>query len=180
MADINNGNKSFADSNIVLIGFMGAGKSTIGRMLAKELGWTFMDTDRMIEEVTGYKIADLFKKFGEVRFRSEERLVVKRVGSENNTVISTGGGTFLDPHNRDLLKQKGIIIHLYVELEAALSRVKNRAERPLLMKSKEDIEALWKNRMEIYDQADLTVDTTNKDIDAITAEILEFLKGGYK
>lgn len=165
--------------NIILIGFMAAGKSTVGKQLAKALGWDFFDTDRTVEQVTGMKIAELFKKHGEVRFRSEEQLAVKRIHVMTHTVISTGGGTVLNPDNWRILASNGVIIHLYVPFETALSRVKNRNERPLLLKSNDELKALWEARLGKYQQAHISIDTTTKDIPTITEEILSYLKGGY-
>jgi len=165
-------------NNVILVGFMAAGKSSIGRKLARILGWKYIDTDAEIVEVTGLKIPAIFKKYGEVRFRSEEKLVVKKLRGATNAVIATGGGTVMDPDNWKILQELGVIIHLFVPLEEALKRVKNRSERPLLVKSELEIRELWKERLEIYNKASISIDTTNKDLDEIVNEILEYLKGG--
>lgn len=165
--------------NIILIGFMAAGKSSVGRVLAQQLGWFFVDTDQMIEEVTGLKIPELFRRCGEKRLRSEERLIVDRMVGVVNTVIATGGGTVLEPDNWMTLKKLGLTVHLYVELESALQRAKRRPERPLLRKSMSEIQQMWTERLTIYNQADKTIDTTDKEVSAIVAEILSQLKGGY-
>jgi shikimate kinase len=167
-------------NNIVLIGFMAAGKSSVGRILARQLGWGFVDTDKEIEKVTGLKVAELFRKYGELRFRSEENLVVKKLADQNNIVIATGGGTVLAPDNWQILRGLGFLIHLYVPLEVAFSRIKRRQERPLLLKKDIEIEQLWQERLAIYNQADITINTVDKDLATIVAEILMILKGGHK
>lgn len=165
--------------NIILIGFMAAGKSSVGRFLARELGWNYLDTDTEIEEVTRLKISDLFRKYGEIRFRSEESLVVKKISKRTKTVIATGGGTVLLADNWNRLKEMGILIHLYVPLEVALSRIKRRQDRPLLLKSEVEVEQLWSERLNIYNKAHITIDTSDKELAAVVAEILAQLKGGY-
>jgi len=164
--------------NIVLIGFMAAGKSSVGRLLARELRWDFLDTDSEIERITGLKIPDLFKKYGETRFRSEESLLVKKLEKRTRTVIATGGGTVLAEGNWHMLKKLGITIHLYAPLEVALQRVKKRQDRPLLNKSRMEIEKLWQERLKRYQEAHITIDTSLKDIAEIVEEILASVKGG--
>lgn len=165
--------------NIILTGFMAAGKSTVGRLLAQELDWEFLDTDQRIEELTGLNVAEIFRRYGEKRFRSEENLYVKKIANISKAVIATGGGTVLDKENWQGLQQLGVTIHLYVPLEVALQRIKRRQDRPVLDKSIPEIEQMWQDRLTIYNQADLTLDTTDQDIDTIVAEILKQVKGGY-
>lgn len=165
--------------NIVLIGFMAAGKSSVGRLLAQELGWDFIDTDQRIEEVTGMKIPELFRKYGEKRMRSEENLIIKKISAAEQTVVATGGGTILNTENRQILTKLGMTIHLYVPLDIALQRVKRRQDRPLLNKSDCEIEKMWQERLGVYNLADITIDTTGRDINSIVSDILSLLKGGY-
>ncbi|MHB1653759.1 MAG: shikimate kinase [Desulfitobacteriaceae bacterium] len=164
--------------NIVLIGFMGTGKSTVGRRLAKALDWEFIDTDSEIEELTGLDIADLFRLHGERRFRSEEALLIKRLSDRKECVIATGGGAMLDPENRVLLTRNGLIISLYATVDTILQRVSSRPNaRPLLKGSRESIEELWSVRQEVYARADLIIDTMDKDVDQVAGEILAHLEG---
>ncbi|NLP44708.1 MAG: shikimate kinase [Peptococcaceae bacterium] len=165
-------------NNIILVGFMAAGKSSIGKKLARRLGWKYIDTDAEIVEVTGLKIPTIFKKYGEVRFRSEEKLVVKKLREVTSAVIATGGGTVEDPDNWSVLEELGIIIHLFVPLEEAFKRIGKRSERPLLTRSEQEIYDLWQSRLKIYNKASIFLDTTNKDLDDIVNEIIEHLKGG--
>lgn len=166
--------------SIVLIGFFGTGKSTIGRRLAQSLNWEFIDTDRAIEELTGLRVADIFRLHGEKRFHSEEALLVKRLSEKEDCVIATGGGTVLDPHNWAILARQGWMICLYAPVETVLQRVKaRRSARPLLKGDRENIAELWSARQKVYAQADLIIDTTGKEIDQIAEEILSHvIKGG--
>ncbi len=158
--------------NIILIGFMGTGKSTVGRRLAKELGWEFIDTDLVIEEATGLTVETIFHRYGESRFRFEESLVVKKLSSSQQCVISTGGGTVLNSENFEILLKSGLVIGLYATLEAILQRA-GSSDRPLLKRSPAEIEVLWQSRQEIYARAPYTIDTTNKEIDEVINEILK-------
>lgn len=159
---------------------MAAGKSCVGRLLSKELGWTFLDTDNEIEQATGLKIPDLFRKYGEKRFRSEESLVVRKLAVVSKMVIATGGGTILSPDNWIRLQELGYVIHLYAPLEVILQRVKNRHDRPLLNQSLAEVEKLWKERLNIYNRAHITIDTTDREIADIVEDIRAIVKGDYE
>jgi shikimate kinase len=165
--------------NIILIGFMGAGKSTVGKRLAAVLNWKFIDTDLVIEEVAGMSISNIFRRYGESRFRSEESLIIKKVCSSQSCVISTGGGTVMNPENFDVLKRSGFVIYLYVSLEDVLQRV-GSSDRPLLKRSPEEVLLLWQSRQETYAQAHCTVDTTNKGVEEVVNEILRLLEEGVR
>jgi shikimate kinase len=158
--------------NIVLIGFMGTGKSTVGKRLAQSLTWNFVDTDYEIGEVTQLSVNEIFRRHGETRFRSEERIVVARLSQQENFVIATGGGTVLNPINWEALAKRGLIIGLYASLPVILTRIGHKNDRPLLKNSSEEIEKLWLERQPFYDNADFTVDTTYKTIDEVVSEIL--------
>ena len=158
--------------NIVLIGFMGTGKSTVGKRLAQLLDWDFVDTDCVIGEVTSLSVTEIFRRHGETRFRSEERIAVARLSRQEQIVIATGGGTVVDPRNLEALARNGIIIGLHASMEAILSRIGHKTDRPLLKGTKEAIEKLWSERQECYAQADFTVDTSQKNIDEVVNEIL--------
>lgn len=163
--------------NIILIGFMAAGKSSVGRLLARELGWDYIDTDNEIEKVTGLKISEIFRKYGEMRFRSEENLIVKKLVGRTKTIIATGGGTVLSPDNWKILEQLGMLVHLYVPLEVSLKRIKRRNERPILQKNIE-INSLWQERLNTYNKANITINTSDKELEEIVAEIIARMKGG--
>jgi shikimate kinase len=166
------------NSNIILIGFMGTGKTAVGKRLAGILNMDFFDSDQEIEKVTGMSISRLFKKHGEIRFRSEETLMIQKLASKRNAVIATGGGIVLNPENIELLRSTGYLICLSAKPEVIYERVKRRNNnRPLLKKGDtyETILALLEERRELYQCADFTVDTSNMDFEEIINKILKFL-----
>ena len=164
-------------SNIVLIGFMGTGKTAVGKRLATLLNKDFYDTDQEIETVTGMSITELFNKYGEVRFRSEENLAVSRLAKNENSVIAIGGGVVLDKNNIKILGEKGIIICLSAKPEIIYDRVKRRNNRPLLKKGDmyRTILELMEQREELYRCADFYIDTSDLDFQDIIDRIMEFL-----
>ncbi|MBC2721854.1 shikimate kinase [Desulfosporosinus sp.] len=163
--------------NIVLIGFMGTGKSTVGKRLAQSLAWDFVDTDYEIGEVTSLSVSEIFKRHGETRFRSEESIVVARLSQQERLVIATGGGTVLNPLNWNALAQNGIVIALHASLEAILARIGHKNDRPLLKGPREAIEKLWLERQKCYSQANFIIDTSQKNVDEVVKEILTLLEG---
>jgi shikimate kinase len=165
--------------NIVLIGFMGTGKSSTGYRLAQKLKREFIDTDREIERVTGLPISKLFKLHGEIRFRSEEELVVNKISDRINLVIATGGGIILNPANINNLRKNGIIICLDAAPEDIYARVsRKKGVRPLLRNnlSVEGITALLKSRESFYACADFRIDTSGKDINQVVDEIIKLTR----
>ena len=121
--------------NLILVGFSCSGKTTLGRNLARRLHLEFVDTDRYIEEMTGRTIPDIFREDGEAAFRAIEREAIARICAERNQVISTGGGAFVDPANRDALRTGNLVIHLQVRPETVVERLRNSKSgrpRPLL------------------------------------------------
>jgi len=164
--------------NIVLIGFMGTGKSTVGKRLAKALGKEFIDTDAEIEDITGLAVAEVFRRYGETRFRSEENLVIKRLSRKTGCVIATGGGTVLNQENWEVLARNGVMIQLYAPLDVVLTRITQKGSRPLLKGSHDDLERLWAARQPVYSRATYTVDTTDKGIDGVVNAILALLGKG--
>lgn len=165
-------------TNIVLIGFMGTGKTAVGKRLASILKKNFYDTDQEVEEVTGMTISELFNRCGEIRFRSEENLAIKRLAKHENSVIATGGGVILDEKNIELLSEKGIIICLTANPEIIYERVKRRNNRPLLKKGdlQERILELMEEREELYKCADFYIDTSDLDFQHVIDQILHFLE----
>lgn len=163
--------------NIVLIGFMGTGKTAVGRRLARRLKRKFIDTDAEIEAVTGKTVAQIFAKDGATRFRSEEALLVKKLFVREDLVISTGGGLVLDPENVRLLKENGALIALTASPEVIYRRVKIKRNRPLLLTGdlKERIETLLNERKGVYDVAEFTVDTGACSVDEAVEQIFRYL-----
>ncbi|CEO90035.1 shikimate kinase [Syntrophaceticus schinkii] len=119
-------------SNIVLTGFMGVGKTEVGRRLAELLEMKFIDTDTAVESAVGMKIPDIFQKYGEERFRCEEAAVIRKAALCSNCVIATGGGVVLNPENMRALREKGMIILLSAQPSVIADRVMKTAKRPLL------------------------------------------------
>ncbi|HOV79806.1 MAG TPA: shikimate kinase [Bacillota bacterium] len=163
--------------NIVLIGFMGTGKTAVGRRLAARLNREFVDTDAEIERITGKTVAQIFEKDGPVRFRSEEALLVKKLCSKKGMVISTGGGMVLNHENVELLGKSGVLIALKAEPDVICRRLKNKRNRPLLLKGdlKENVLKLLEQRRGIYDVAEYTVDTSELNQEAVVDLIIDFL-----
>ncbi|MBO8137630.1 MAG: shikimate kinase [Desulfotomaculum sp.] len=164
--------------NIVLIGFMGCGKSVVGRKLASQLGLKHVDTDAEIERVTGKTVAQIFAKDGPIRFRSEEKLLLKKLAGKKDMVISTGGGMVLDPENVEMLKKDGILVHLYASPDVIYKRVKGRRHRPLLNRGdlKQRIKELLEERAGAYNAAELSIDTGKFSVDDVVSQIIEYLK----
>lgn len=167
-----------AGKNIVLIGFMGTGKSTLGRQLARRIGYEFIDTDLAIEEVTGKTVEKIFRKDGPIRFRSEENLLARKLSARSGLVIATGGGMVLNQENVDLLQQNGVLIALKAEAEIILNRVRNKKRRPLLRRGnvREKVLGLLQEREGAYDVAEFTVDTGKLSFSEALNEIHNYLK----
>jgi shikimate kinase len=166
------------EKNIVLIGFMGTGKTAVGMRLSERLKRQFIDTDKEIERVSGMTIREIFHKSGEIRFRSEEALLVNKLAEQKNLVIATGGGVALNAANIESLSKNGIIVCLKATPEDIFRRVnRKRQHRPLLKKdlTVEDIRAMLEERESCYRQAEITIDTTNLEPDQIVQMILDRL-----
>ncbi|MDX9873208.1 MAG: shikimate kinase, partial [Clostridia bacterium] len=166
-------------SNIILIGFMGTGKTAVGKRLAALLNMEFYDTDQEVETVTGLSITQLFNKYGEVRFISEENLAVKRLAQKNNCVIATGGSVVLNKDNLALLQENGVLISLSARPEIIYERVKRRNSRPILHKGDllENIRKLNAEREEVYQSADIHIDTSDMDLTEILERIMTEYEG---
>lgn len=167
--------------NIALTGFMGTGKSTVGRMLARELGLKFLDIDDLIEKEAGMPVKEIFRVRGEASFRRTESEVIEKLSEGSfgdGIVLSTGGGAVVDPLNRKRLKQWGALVCLRASVDEILRRVGGRDDRPLLSgpDRRETVERLMAEREEAYSDADFTVDTTSEKIEEVVGKIKTFLK----
>ena len=164
--------------NIVLVGFMGTGKSTVGKVLAKKLGRALVDVDQRIEQKQNRRIADIFEKEGESAFRRLEKQTVCEVASGSDLVITTGGGAVVDADNLASLKANGIVIALEATPQTITQRVKDTRHRPLL-KSNDvlgEVRRLLEQRRPYYDKADLKFATDGKTAAQVADEILAKLE----
>ncbi len=164
--------------NIVLIGFMGSGKSTVGRELHQRLGYPLIDMDKMIEESTGKKIAEIFQEEGEAAFRDFETLQLLEIAkqTDKHQIISTGGGVVIRPENRSLLRKLGYVVWLSAPEDVIYERTSRSQDRPLLnhMDARERITALLEEREPWYrETAHLKIDTAGLDSKEIAAGLLE-------
>ena len=161
--------------NIVLCGMMGVGKTSVGIQIAKLTGRRWFDTDVVISGRHG-KISDIFEYYGEAHFRALETDVVRELIKLDGLVISTGGGLVLQPENRDMLKQNGVIVFLRAGFETLISRVRADESRPLLKdtgRTAETLGQLLSVRTPIYEHvADRIVDTDGKTVEEVAREIL--------
>jgi shikimate kinase len=161
------------EKNIVLVGFMGTGKSTVGKLLAKRLKRQWVDVDQRIEEAEKRKIAEIFEKEGEAHFRRLERETIEKVAAGTNLVITTGGGAVIDPANRAALKKNGLLIALSASPETIFQRVRRSKHRPLLKGDMlAQIKRLLAERENHYREADGTFSTDGKTASQV-AEAIE-------
>lgn len=165
--------------NIVLTGFMGSGKSSVGLKLAERLHRSFIDMDHEIEKICGMSVNDLFRRYGEQRFRSEEKLMVRKLAERSGLIIATGGGVVLGEGNLEALRENGVMISLEARPEDIFQRVnRKKGSRPLLKKNLtvEDIVEMIASRQPLYQQADFIVDTSDKNINEVVEEIIDYLR----
>lgn len=162
--------------SIFLIGPMGAGKSTVGRLLAKALGGEMLDSDKEIERKTGVSIPMIFDYEGEAGFRRREAEVIRELTAIPNIVLATGGGSVLLPENRTLLKTSGFVVYLYCSVEKQLERTHKDTNRPLLKTEnpRQRLQEIFDVREPIYRElADLTVDTGHNSSRSVVRQILK-------
>ena len=164
--------------NLFLVGPMGAGKSAVGRQLARSLHLEFVDSDEEIEARTGVDIPFIFEKEGEAGFRKREARVIEDLSQHDGIVLATGGGAVMDPQNRNHLGARGFVIYLHTSVDQQLARTRKGRDRPLLANDdpRAVLEALMATREPLYREiADLTVDTDGRKVRAVTNEILDRL-----
>lgn len=161
--------------NIFLVGLMGAGKTTVGRALAKRLGLRFVDSDHEIEERTGATIPLIFEIEGEESFRRREADVIRDLTEEEGIVLATGGGAILSPENREYLKAHGTVIYLRASVNSIMHRTSNDRSRPLLQTAdpRKKLEELSVQREPLYTEvADIVIDTGRPNVHAMVQNIL--------
>jgi len=160
--------RALGGRSIVLVGMMGAGKSSIGRRLASRLGIPFIDADSEIESAAGMTIPEIFEKHGEPYFRAGEARVIARLLENGPQVLATGGGSVMDAQTRALIGEKGVSIWLKADIDVLLKRTKRRNDRPLV----EKIRDLLPLREPLYAQADIIVQSRDEPHDTIIDEIM--------
>jgi shikimate kinase len=146
-------------ARVVLVGFMGAGKSTVGPLVATRLGWDFVDLDDEIEKAAGRRVPEIFASEGEAAFRAHERAAAQRLCTRERLVLATGGGAFTMADTREILRNGALTVWLRCELDALLARIPADGNRPLAT-NRATIHPLLVGREPSYALADLTVDTT--------------------
>ena len=167
--------------NIILTGFMGVGKTSVGTQLAKDLGFTFVDVDKLIEADQNLTITSIFSKFGEPHFREVEARIIGRVLTGEGQVVSTGGGAVIQDRNRKAFKKGGFVVCLTASPEVIYERIKHETHRPLLQTSdpKAKIKELLDSRAQFYAQADVCIDTSEQSVDDVIHAIKERIRHAY-
>ena len=161
--------------NIVLIGLMGSGKSMVARALESRLGVPRLSTDELIEAKEGRPVREIFQDPGEGHFRQLEHAVVLDLARKKGVIIDCGGGIVLNPAHLPLLKENGIVFHLKANPEVIYSCIKGDPSRPLVNvpDPRERIDQLFKERMPLYDQADVVLDASDPSIEGVVAQIIQ-------
>lgn len=160
---------------IYLVGFMGAGKSTVARVLARRLDWQPVDVDALIEAREQRDIPGIFRRDGEAYFRAVERQVLADLLAQRGVVVATGGGTCADPGSRTLMLRDGLVVWLDVPFPRVLDRVPLDGRRPLAA-DRQKMEALYTARRPAYQQSHVRVDAGRSPVDAVVEQILEHLR----
>ena len=164
-----------AGENIVLIGFMGSGKSSVGRLIVANLGYRFVDTDHLVVQNSGAEISEIFRIHGEENFRDRERLALDSLGKNARLVIATGGGVVTRPENTPLLRALGFVVWLTASQDTIFERVSRNKKRPLLQTAnpRETIANLLVQRTPLYEAAaQFTIDTSGKSHKEIADETI--------
>ena len=166
--------------NIVLTGFMGTGKTVVGKKLVKKLGkkWRYIDTDERIEMRAGMKISDIFSRHGEPYFRDMETNIIRKVSEFDNCVIATGGGVVLRKENMDMLEKNGVVINLKATPETIYNRISSSKDRPLLNKPEPmaEIVKMLDYREPFYKRCRLSINTDQVSAEEIADTIISYVK----
>lgn len=162
---------------LYIIGFMGAGKTTIGKKLSQDLHIPVFDTDQLVEQAEGKKISKIFAEYGESYFRDKETEIL--LNTQNfKGIITTGGGIILRKENREFIKSTGVSVFLKCDMEKIMERIENDTSRPLFVnKTMEEVKAMYESRIQFYENtAKFTIDTTYLNIDETADEIVKRIK----
>ena len=168
--------------NVVMIGFMASGKTSVGRRVAKRLGFCFMDMDQFIEQEQGRTISEIFATEGEPYFRALETGLLRRLTHHDNTVISCGGGVVTTPGNLPLLKQIGAVVFLNADPEDIIRRLEHDTRRPKVQGGdlRQRVTTLLAQRLPLYEQADVAVQTLGKTPNQVAGEVIGKIAGHAK
>ncbi len=160
--------------NVALIGFMGTGKSSVGRLVADQLHFEFLDTDELIEARAGKRIAEIFAEHGEPAFRELEQQLVAELATRSRTVIATGGGLPVNPVNLESLKQHSLVVCLWASPDKIFERVHSQTHRPLLLEAdpRAKICSLLATRKPFYRQADVLLNTEFRSIREVAQQVV--------
>lgn len=173
--------QALAGHSIVLVGLMGAGKSTVGRRLAARLGMTFRDADNEIEAAAGMSIPDIFAAYGEAHFRDGERRVIDRLLQEETMVLATGGGAYMDAATRASIREHAVSVWLRADLDTLMRRVRKRSNRPLLQNADPEgvMRRLIDERYPVYGEADVVVESREGPHEKVVEAIIAALDGYF-
>jgi len=160
---------------VYLVGFMAAGKTSVGRALARRLDWKFIDIDELIERHEHMTVAEIFARHGEPYFRAAERNVVAEQLSARHVVVATGGGTFVDPQNRAAIRSDGVSVWLDAPLERVIARMPADGRRPLAA-DRADLERLYEGRRLAYEQAHMRLDASRAGVEALVEQLVDWLE----
>ena len=160
--------------NIFLVGMMGAGKTSVGRVLARRLGKTFYDSDHVIEERTGVRIPVIFDIEGETGFRARERTVIRELTANDDIVLATGGGAVLEPENRRLLQERGTVVYLRAAVRELINRTRHDKNRPLLQTRDPQarLNTIFEQRDPLYGEiADIVIETGSPSLHSLVSRL---------
>jgi len=160
---------------VYLVGFMGAGKTSVGRALAKRLDWRFVDIDEQIEAREHLTVSDIFQRHGEPHFRGVERAVLAEHVPLRHAVVATGGGTFVDVQNRAIIKADGAAVWLDAPLERLIARIPQDGRRPLAA-DRANLERLFHSRRAAYEQAHLHLDAGRAPVQSLVDQLVDWLE----
>ncbi|MBN2645152.1 MAG: shikimate kinase [Desulfuromonadaceae bacterium] len=162
---------------IYLVGFMGVGKTTVGKLLSRRLRWSFVDLDEQIVHRAGQTIPDIFTQHGEGYFRQSETQALKACAVEKKTVFSTGGGIVGRDENRQLMAHTGTVIYLHADWPLLRQRLVDVSQRPMAKDTDDNaLQELFSQRLPLYQQADFVIDTGGKTASAVVQEICQRLE----
>jgi shikimate kinase len=160
---------------VYLVGFMAAGKTSVGRALAKRLDWQAVDIDELIEQRERLPVSEIFAKHGEAYFRAAEREVLAAQLPTRHVVVATGGGTFVDPPNRAAINHDGVSVWLDAPLDRVIARIPVDGRRPLAA-DRNELERLYQVRRVAYEHAHLRLDAGRASVDALVEQLVDWLE----